>query len=72
MLPVQLSSRVGQSLFSTTNPAHSSPPFAGEGLVQVLVRFETPCKQYLGSEHALQADHLLKPPSIAPETKREE
>ena len=66
LLPVHPSAWVGQSLFSTDNPTQSSPPFAGGGLVQVRVRFEKPCKQYWGSEHAVQLDHSENPPSIAP------
>ena len=34
--------------------------------MQVRVRFEKPCKQYWGSEHAVQLDHSENPPSIAP------
>ena len=67
VLLVHPSAWVGQSLLSADNPTQSSPPLAGGGLVQVRVRLETPCKQYVGSEHVLQEDHIVKPPSIAPQ-----
>ena len=66
VLLVHPSAWVGQSLLSADNPTQSSPPLAGGGLVQVRFRLETPCKQYVGSEHVLQEDHIVKPPSIAP------
>ena len=66
VLPVHPSASVGQSFLSSANPAQSSPPFAGVGFVQVRVRVAVPCKQYVGSEHALQEVHVVNPPSIAP------
>ena len=60
---------VGQLFSSTASPPHSSPPFAEGGLVQVRVRFFTPCKQYLGSEHAPQAEYADHPPLTAPITR---
>ena len=65
-LPEHPSACVGQSLFSCARPTHSSPPFAGGGLVQVLVRVLWPWRQYLGSVHVLQSDQVEKTPSTAP------
>ena len=68
-LLVHPSSCVGQIFSSTANPAQSSPPFAGGGLVQVLVRFVVPCRQYLDSVHVLHDEYADHPPLTAPVKK---
>ena len=65
-LPEHPSASVGQSLFSCASPTQSSPPFAGGGLVQVLVRVLNPWRQYVGSEHVVQAVQVVNTPSTAP------
>ena len=68
-LLVHPSSCVGQICCSSASPAQSSPLFAGGGLVQVLVRFLEPWRQYLGSVHALQDEYADHPPLTAPVNK---
>lgn len=65
-LLVHPSSCVGQTFSSSARPAHSSPPFAGGGFVQLLVLFLIPCRQYLGSVHAVQDEYADHPPFTAP------
>ena len=68
-LPEHPSASVGQSLFSCDNPTQSSPPFAGGGLVQVLVRVLDPWRQRVGSVHVVQAVQAVNTPSTAPSKK---
>lgn len=58
----------GQIRTSLATPGQISPPFAGEGLVQVRVLNFSPCIQYR-EEHEPNWDHEDQLPLTAPKTQ---